>query len=93
MSDITVNNLVIHLGATGQSGNGAGVLFSAADSSTVSNCTFSGGAYGIEDTASFGGNNYSNDTFIGRNPVFVTAHNNGGPQVISHCQFGGPPAN
>jgi hypothetical protein len=52
MSDITVNNLVIHLGATGQSGNGAGVLFSAAVSSTVSNCTFSGGAYGIEDTDS-----------------------------------------
>src|SRR4029077_16786769 len=52
MSDITVNNLVIHLGPTGQSGNGAGVLFASAVSSTVSNCTFSGGTYGIEDTAS-----------------------------------------
>jgi hypothetical protein len=93
MSDITVNNLVIHLGPTGQSGNGAGVLFASAVSSTVSNCTFSGGTYGKEDTASFGGNNYSNDTFIGTNPLFVTAHNNGGPQVINHCQFGGPPAN
>jgi hypothetical protein len=93
MSDITVNNLVIHLGATGQSGNGAGVLFASAVSSTVSNCTFSGGTYGIEDTASPGGNNYSNDTFIGVNPLFVTAENGGVPQVINHCLFGGPPAN
>jgi hypothetical protein len=93
MSDITVNNLVIHLGPTGQSGNGAGVLFSAAVSSTVSNCSFSGGTYGIEDTASPGGNNYSNDTFIGVNPLFVTTQNGGIPQVINHCQFGGQPAN
>jgi hypothetical protein len=93
MSDITVNNLVIHLGPTGQSGNGAGVLFSAAVSSTVSNCSFSGGTYGIEDTASPGGNNYSNDTFIGVNPLFVTTQNGGIPQVINHCQFGGPPTN
>jgi hypothetical protein len=93
MSDITVNNLVIHLGPTGQSGNGAGVLFSAAVSSTVSNCSFSGGAYGIEDTASPGGNNYSNDTFTGVNPLFVTTQNGGIPQVINHCQFGGPPTN
>jgi hypothetical protein len=93
MSDITVNNLVVHLGATGQSGNGAGVLFSAAVSSTVCNCTFSGGTYGIEDTASPGRNNYSNGTFIGVNPLFVTSQNGGIPQVINHCQFGAPPAN
>jgi hypothetical protein len=93
MSDITVNNLVVHLGATGQSGNGAGVLFSAAVSSTVSNCSFSGGTYGIEDTASPGGNNYSNDTFVNTNPLLVTGQNGGIPQGINHCQFGGPPAN
>jgi hypothetical protein len=90
MSDITVNNLVIHLGATGQSGNGAGVLFASAVSSTVSNYTFSGGTFGVEDTASPGGNNYSNDTFVGVNPLFVTAQNGGIPQVINHCQFGAP---
>jgi hypothetical protein len=89
MTDITVNNLVIHLGPAGQSGNGAGVLFSAAVSSTVSNCSFSGGSFGIEDTASPGGNNYGNDTFIGVNPLFVTTQNGGIPQVINHCQFGG----
>jgi hypothetical protein len=93
MSNITVNNLVIKLGPTGQPGNGAGVIFASAVSSTVSNCSFTGGTYGIEDTASPGGNNYSNDTFIGVNPLFVTTQNGGIPQVINHCQFGGPPAN
>jgi hypothetical protein len=93
MSDITVNNLVIHLGSTGQAGNGAGILFASAVSSTISNCTFSGGTYGIEDTASAGGNNYSNDTFIGVNPLLVTTQNGGIPQVIKQCQFDGPPAN
>jgi hypothetical protein len=93
MSNITVNNLVIQLGYPGPSINGAGVIFASAVSSTISNCSFSGGAYGIEDTASPGGNNYSNDTFTGVNPLFVTTQNGGIPQVINHCQFEGPPAN
>jgi hypothetical protein len=92
MTDITVNNVVIHLGPTGQSGNGAGVLFSAAVSSTVSNCSFSGGAYGIEDTASGGGNRYVNDSFL-ENPLLVTIQNGGIPAILNHCQFDGPPAN
>ena len=72
---------------------GAGVLFSAVVSSTISNCNFHGGSYGIEDTASGGGNRYINDTFVGVNPLFVTSQNGGIPAALNHCQFDGPPAN
>jgi hypothetical protein len=92
LTDITVNNLIVQLGS-GQSGNGTGVIFGSVVSSSISNCSFSRGSYGIEDTASPGGNNYSNDTFVNTNPLVVTSQNGGIPQVISHCQFGGPPAN
>jgi hypothetical protein len=92
MSNITVNNLAVKLGPTGQPGNATGVIFASAVSSTVNNCTFSGGATGIEDTASPGGNSYNNDTFVGMNPFLVTAQNGGIPQTINHCQFAGPPA-
>jgi nitrous oxidase accessory protein NosD len=91
LSDMTVNKLVINLGS-GQSGPGAGVIFASAVSSTISNCSFHGGAYGIEDTASGGGNRYINDSFL-ENPLLVTIQNGGIPAVLNHCQFDGPPAN
>jgi hypothetical protein len=91
LSDITVNNMTINLGHSQSAGTG--VLFSAVISSTISNCSFHGGSYGIEDTASGGGNRYINDTFVSTNPLFVTSQNYGIPTVLNHCQFDGPPAN
>ncbi len=43
LSDITVNNMTINLGHSQSAG--AGVLFSAVVSSTISNCSFHGGSY------------------------------------------------
>jgi hypothetical protein len=90
-TDITVNNMTIHVGSSET--NAVGVFFGNVTSSTISNCSFSGGSFGIEDNASPGGNNYSNDTFVKSNPLFVLSQNGGIPQVLSHCQFGGPPGN
>lgn len=92
LSGITLNNLTINLGS-GQSGNGSGVIFASVVSSTISNCSFRGGSYGIEDTASGGGNRYINCTFVSTNPLFLTSQNGGIPQILNHCQFDGPSAN
>jgi hypothetical protein len=93
LSDITVNNVVFYPSPNPQS-NETSVIFSQVNSSTISNCTFNGGVYGIEDFQSQGGNRYNNDTFIGTaEDLFVSGQNNGVPTVLNHCQFDEPPAN
>jgi len=88
-SDITVHKIVFNTSANSEN-NSAGVFFYLVKSSTVSNCTFHGGAYGIKDSFSGGGNRYINDTFIDPGVCLsVTASN----IVLNHCQFDGPPAN
>jgi hypothetical protein len=88
-SDITVHKIVFNTSAN-SANNGAGVFFYLVNSSTVSNCTFHGGAYGIEDSLSSGGNRYNNDTFIDTGTCLSVISSN---IVLNHSQFDGPPAN
>jgi hypothetical protein len=48
LSDITVNNVVFYT-APNSADDIQGVSFNETNSSTVSNCTFHAGAYGIRD--------------------------------------------
>jgi hypothetical protein len=87
-SDITVQKIVFNTSAN-STNNGAGVFFYLVHSSTISSCTFNGGAYGIQDSSSSGGNRYNNDTFVGTGICLsVSAWN----IVLNHSQFDGPPA-
>ena len=90
LSSIDVNNLTLFISAT-PAANGAGVIFGQVTSSTISNCNFNGGEYGIEDTQSEGGNRYTNNTFVGVFAcLFVTGQNNAVPTVLEHCHFEAP---
>jgi hypothetical protein len=64
LKDITINNMSFNLDPTTPGAyEEIGVSFTAVRNSTVSNCSFSNGLYGIEDFGSPGGNVYSNDYF------------------------------
>jgi hypothetical protein len=88
-SDITVQKIVFNTSENSEN-NGAGVFFYLVHSSTISNCTFNGGAYGIQDSLSGGGNSYNNDTFIDTGTCLSVSSGN---IVLNHSQFDGPPAN
>jgi hypothetical protein len=77
LRNITVNNMIFNLDpATPGAYEEVGVMFSAVQDSTVSNCSFSNGLYGIEDFGSPGGNVYSNDYFaISINALLVGPFN------------------
>jgi hypothetical protein len=88
LTDITIDNVAFS-NATTPARDGAGVLLSQVDDSTISNCTFKGGDYGIEDTLSTGGNRYINDSFISCGfCLFVDAA--GGNAVLKRTEFDEP---
>jgi len=70
-----------------------GVSYNQIDSSTVNDCTFTGGVLtGIKDTYSPTGNRYSQNSFdIGHNTALEVLL--ASPAVLEHCQFDVPPAN
>jgi hypothetical protein len=89
LSSIDLQNVAIRIGGT--SGvNNVCVLFSQVELSTISNCSFTDGSIGIEDTQSPGGNIYANDTFTNVTPLFVTGQNGGISSVLNRCVFQAP---
>jgi hypothetical protein len=91
LANITVNNLIFFI-SNDPNGNGKGVIFDKVNSSTVTNCTFHAGTFGIQDNRSDGGNSYNNDTFVGVNPLLILAGGSS-PLISNRCQFDEPPAN
>jgi hypothetical protein len=92
LTDITVNKIVFYT-AQNSGQNSAGVLFNFVNSSTISNCSFSGGDFGIEDVQSQGDNTYNNDTFFGMGQALVVSPANSTLLGVSHCAFAAPPSN
>jgi hypothetical protein len=88
LSDITVNNIAFYP-SPNPNNTETGVIFSQVNSSTISNCTFHSGVWGIEDLQSQGGNVYSNVTFFGNDGMWV-APANSTPLGINHCAFAAP---
>jgi hypothetical protein len=89
LSSIDLQNVAILIGGT--SGvNNACVIFSKVELSTISNCSFTDGSIGIEDTQSPGGNIYANDTFTNVTPLFVSGQNGGVSSVLNRCAFQAP---
>jgi hypothetical protein len=87
-SAIDINNLVFAHTQT-PAGDGAGVLFSQVNSSTVSNCTFGAADFGIEDVESAGGNRYTNDIFTGAGQSLVV-YGLQGAANLEDCHFAAP---
>lgn len=73
--------------------------FNQCNNSTVSNCTFVGSSLiGLQDSASKGGNVYTNNFFDGNqlNPIVVNTQGTNNPVVpllLEYCKFAPPPAN
>jgi hypothetical protein len=95
LTDITINNIVFFVNQnTGSYGDG--IIFTRVSSSTISNCTISGGSnsgsptYGIEDIFILGGNNYKNDKFLNMNFQLFT-QTDSSPVTFDRCQFAPPP--
>jgi hypothetical protein len=91
LSQVTVRNLSIDTNGQDAGNGGTGVLFRMVASSTISNCTFHAGSFGIEDVNSLGGNRYINDRFVSTNPLFITGQDDGVPTILNNCQFDRPP--
>jgi hypothetical protein len=88
LSNISINNVVFNPSSPIEGNGGCGIKFVGVNSSSVNNCTFSG-YLGIEDAESQGGNSYNNDSFTNVSLAFSLW----GGNVLSHCQFEGPPGN
>jgi hypothetical protein len=97
---ITIDKMIFNLdpatpGAYGE----VGVILSAVRNSTISNCSFSNGSYGIIDNGSPGGNAYSDDYFaisiteallVEPFNASYTAHGERLPIRINRCSFATP---
>jgi hypothetical protein len=92
LSDIDVDHIVFHT-AQNSAQDSTGVLFDFVNSSTISNCSFNVGDYGIEDIESQGGNTYSNDTFFGMGEALRVIPANATVLGINHCNFAAPHPN
>lgn len=94
--DITIDKIVFSITSDPSNVYSTGVSFYQTSSSTVSNCTFNGGVYGIVDANTAGNNTYTNDTFLGTSQVLsVTGPDIGSfapyaptPFVLHYCGFG-----
>ena len=91
LTNITVNNLTLFI-SQAPGGNGIGVVFDEVSSSTVNNCTFYAGTTGIQDSRSFGGNSYNNDTFVGVNPLLILGGSNTNLLILNHCYIRARPS-
>ena len=87
---MTVNNVTFNQDAQG-------VLFEFVDASAVNNCQFNGnwgGATGIYDYASAGGNSYNNDAFVGCTyPLSIVSYSPNVIFALDRCEFDQPPSN
>ena len=90
VTQLSISKLNINTTATSYE---AGIILDSASFSTINNCSFNGGSYGIEDLQSPGGNSYANNTFKNTAPIVVSGQNGGVPTVLNSCSFNGPPTN
>jgi len=88
LTSISVDHITFAMAGT-PGGGGAGVLFSQTQLSSITNCTFNAGDGGIHDFQSPGGNRFTNCTFVGVNPLFITGPN-GGPVLLEHYHVEAP---
>ena len=85
-TNITIQKIIFNPSGWGVS-PAWGVFFDVTGFSSIINCTFNGGTYGIEDNFSQGGNSFVNCTFNGgNNPLLNTGTNQ--PVILNSCQFG-----
>jgi len=69
------------------------VAFQSVNNSTIVNCTFNGGLFGIVDYGSSGGNSYNNNTFVKVLTPSYVEQSVLGTLTLKSCQFSPPPSN